>query len=1159
MVFELQTNNDGTINLSQSILGSEVSNDLRSPSSSSPHERSSSPTLSSQRGEDSRTSHIRPRRGLNASIHLVEDSIPATDGTTQPSTQPASGHPLTHSFPNSNDELIFDSDPPGLPSGWKEKQSASDIASVDGPHLISSSRDSGFEHMTSQRVVNDTDMQLGSGLESDFQPPQCDGQDSDSSYKPCSTRRRGKKAPKGPSLSSKAIARTSTKIASATGKGSKKLTVKKSQQQKTVPERVTRSKDIMPDANGSNSTAIVPMSSDSTSGQASHEARGDMKPDSSPLHTVTSNYQSHENMRQTKRKLPVKIPKESFFSKLKDWQLREDTVKAKRDADSQLNSNTQAVEQAEQELASASMIDTSGARKFKGYNKGKHLLPAETSSKAKRQRGNGIDKIGDDIPTDSLRKHDNTNRALASTSGVIGKEEPSERSHGPRASLVAAGDGDPWNLTGSPKRGQVTTKAKSQVLKTSPAAREAVAAGPNSKKKRGPAQYGSKTRKQKRDFHQFQREDAGDTVTTSAYGQNHEAVDQGDQLKTLSKRSTLKQPESTPINNSQASQVPVLVEEDISTQMVENEPGTTESPIESLRLIDKKTRPEIVISSDPRSESSVVESPNNMHSPTNSSELIGDTQSTSNEKPPTTDAILHNPGEGNGQAITPSAAAFSSPVGLDRSNKHQTELTNATSDTLTQTSVEQGHLDNHQEQAVQKKPRLIDCLEKAETRTNTNPSKRVYSVQPTGRIRPFHQDPSDGSEDSKNGGEIIYENRSFNAPISPEEDRESVPQEAAGYQQVEIPPKKLSRRSTINEVGDLVQSGADFLPAAVARNTATSSERFPLQELDQPANCEHRFKPFEKSQNISVHDIPSRFHEDTESEPMILKPSIRSENSYQEFQGHRPAKQIAINDAKVNQSIPSRAYQPVMSPSSDTGYYMKATENLLPQASQAPQLHPKSVSFALEIAKDEKEAERSQGLGREKPSEPQYRQLDKNVSSQHGITAWSRKGLGLTGPGAGYSAGPTKFSPKLVNDTSADVSFKASSRTTYEEKWRDAVDLACSSVVDALHQVSSSLLQHLRTREESLDCIIDEYKRNSAKIGAGLARRQEQERRDASKIYQHKCLQLANMYKELSSGSKIFHSDASAKDRNQAYTEWQRQTTHIKLAISTTKKEMTNA
>ncbi|KAI1382053.1 hypothetical protein F4677DRAFT_400691 [Hypoxylon crocopeplum] len=123
----------------------------------------------------------------------------------------------------------------------------------------------------------------------------------------------------------------------------------------------------------------------------------------------------------------------------------------------------------------------------------------------------------------------------------------------------------------------------------------------------------------------------------------------------------------------------------------------------------------------------------------------------------------------------------------------------------------------------------------------------------------------------------------------------------------------------------------------------------------------------------------------------------------------------------------------------------------------------------------------------------------------------------------------------------------------YETKWQDAVDAASVGVVDTLHLVSMSLLEHLRTREESVFTVIREYKRNGTKVCEKLARYQTGEWRNASTTVEQKCLELATLYGELSRNTQDFRAK-SLKHRNQAYVEWQRQTERIKAAIRTARE-----
>ncbi|OTB18248.1 hypothetical protein K445DRAFT_245105 [Daldinia sp. EC12] len=224
--------------------------------------------------------------------------------------------------------------------------------------------------------------------------------------------------------------------------------------------------------------------------------------------------------------------------------------------------------------------------------------------------------------------------------------------------------------------------------------------------------------------------------------------------------------------------------------------------------------------------------------------------------------------------------------------------------------------------------------------------------------------------------------------------------------------------------------------------------------------------------------------------------------------------------------------------------------------SPAPQLHPKSVDFASRIVQGYEQADSREEVERGVVNErPGYHPMKQLTWFHPKATTKLRVGFKHPFPepsdptGFHNGEGPRTYSRQQNNLTSTPKN---------ETRWQKAVEAATSGVADTLHFISTSLLEHLRTREEKIFAIVREYRRNGIRISENLVKRQTEEWRDTSAAVEGKCLEVANLYEALSEETESFRVKCMSKHRSQAYTKWQEQAARAKDAMRIAKEETTS-
>ncbi|OTA92099.1 hypothetical protein M434DRAFT_396649 [Hypoxylon sp. CO27-5] len=448
--------------------------------------------------------------------------------------------------------------------------------------------------------------------------------------------------------------------------------------------------------------------------------------------------------------------------------------------------------------------------------------------------------------------------------------------------------------------------------------------------------------------------------------------------------------------------------------------------------------------------------------------------------------------------------------------------------------------DSHQEITVQQ---ALDFKE-GKSKANSSPAKRVHTFPPGLGRGPSPQQPlmSDSIKDASKFDICIDRPGRVLAPI---EEQQSFPKETNSRPLLDMSPAQISTRSRVDE------SGSPSRLSSAAAGTVQTFERRPLQELQQPTNQKEWVELPTKSRASLKHSLPWPPQTTSDSEPQLVRTDIPL------LTDHVPQTQAgnmgglkSIENLENHRLMPNAASRIVLSPSSSSGHPAERPNDLV---SQVPRLNPRSIDFASRIARQQKVIKYNQDDGEEALNgREDYKPSKRPSWLQSNVSLKPRDDPKLLPPKAdktghiledqylkGHGGRQNNPAPKPV----------------YETKWQDAVDAASGGVVDTLHFISMNLLEHLRTREQSVFAVVNEYKRNGTKVSEKLSKRQTGEWLSASTAVEQKCSELATLYEGLSKKTQDFRGKCLSKHRNQAYIEWQRQTARIKGAIRTAREE----
>ncbi|KAI1649689.1 uncharacterized protein F4817DRAFT_12525 [Daldinia loculata] len=375
----------------------------------------------------------------------------------------------------------------------------------------------------------------------------------------------------------------------------------------------------------------------------------------------------------------------------------------------------------------------------------------------------------------------------------------------------------------------------------------------------------------------------------------------------------------------------------------------------------------------------------------------------------------------------------------------------------------------------------------------------------------------------------------------------SLHMEAEGYKKYGINLAETTKRSNISK------PDSSLKPSSIIVGNGVVFERNPLQEPQQPTEYKEQFRFSDEHQAWFNHKISWPQQMPLNFESQLHQASVLSSADRLQPLADSSMRPTTLKDMDNHQHVSNPKSRIIFPSSPSERPLARNTNDLMPQA---PQLHPKSVEFASRIAQGYEQADFHQEANREVVNERTIYEPAKQQLSwfQPKVATKSRMDTKHLPPESADFVG-------LYNGKGSRGYGKQQSNLTskprYEAKWQEAVEAASSGVVDTLHFISTSLLEHLRTREESVFAIVHEYRRNGTKVSEKLVKRQTEEWRNASTAVEQKCLEVATLYEALSKETQGFRAKCSSKRRDQAYAEWQQQTARVKDAIRKAREETT--
>ncbi|KAI0135386.1 hypothetical protein F4814DRAFT_444207 [Daldinia grandis] len=373
--------------------------------------------------------------------------------------------------------------------------------------------------------------------------------------------------------------------------------------------------------------------------------------------------------------------------------------------------------------------------------------------------------------------------------------------------------------------------------------------------------------------------------------------------------------------------------------------------------------------------------------------------------------------------------------------------------------------------------------------------------------------------------------------------------EAEDHKRFGINLAETTKRSNITK------SDSSLEPSGIMLGNEVVFGRNSLRELQQPAEYKEKFRFSDEYQAWFNHKMSWPQQTPLNFEPQLHQASVLSSADRLQPRVDGSTRPTTLKDIENHQHVSNPKSRMILPSSPSERPLVRNTNDLMPQT---PQLHPKSVEFASRIAQGYEQADFHQEADLEVFNErASYEPAKKQLSwFQPKVTTKPRIDSKHLPPepddliashnekGSGYSRYSKQQSKPIL-------------KPRYEEKWQKAVEAASGGVVDTLHFISTSLLEHLRTREESVFAIVHEYRRNGTKVSEKLFKRQAEECRIASTAVEQKCLEITTLYETLSKETQGFRAKYSSKRRDQAYVEWQQQTARTRDAIRKARDEAT--
>ncbi|KAI0600263.1 hypothetical protein F4775DRAFT_590591 [Biscogniauxia sp. FL1348] len=203
--------------------------------------------------------------------------------------------------------------------------------------------------------------------------------------------------------------------------------------------------------------------------------------------------------------------------------------------------------------------------------------------------------------------------------------------------------------------------------------------------------------------------------------------------------------------------------------------------------------------------------------------------------------------------------------------------------------------------------------------------------------------------------------------------------------------------------------------------------------------------------------------------------------------------------------------------------------------SRTVQFHPKSMAFASKASQAFHDVDGKSSLQQDASFD------NMNESTMNERVSFPTRGLGKPG-GVSIPIDPGKQNNMIKQPS----------------KWERAVDAACTGVADTMHQTSLKILGHLRTREENLENVLDEYNRNASKIISRLAARQDIEHISTTKAFCQVCSNTATIYTEASRNALIIQNDARVHSQGSSIALWKKKSRHIEQAIKMAQRDELN-
>ncbi|KAI1090395.1 hypothetical protein F5B19DRAFT_463281 [Rostrohypoxylon terebratum] len=719
----------------------------------------------------------------------------------------------------------------------------------------------------------------------------------------------------------------------------------------------------------------------------------------------------------------------------------------------------------------------------------------------------------------------NTKPQAALNPGPISRRKKNPKNQGHVAPKHPEGvddDDSIWNLPGSPEKQNHNPLPKIQSKKRTSPNESGEAIGPNSKKKRSPVQSGSKQGNVKKSTTRAHRQkgthsgDDGYSREQKIHKAQYHAQSMSTEINQLMDQSTVSSNEDDLVLGSPMDDSAHIEEQDDeATNHSQVLPSIPEEQV--LEAMTTNQAPE-------RSENMTSMAPIERGPP---NRLEDDAQVVLEERLEPTAAASKNANKQTKEAVTQTILVHKTSDNRKETSQNRVVQSKTTSGVLRNNQTT--GLSNQTVQDVAYKP---ETVKKNKVEGNARPVEHIHSSPPSYPQASFsrrHGYMDDGWKIAEDA------DQSKKGPVSVEK-QEFHPKETENFRRSYATPIGVEPRLNITDLGSPL-----MLPEAAVTGVATlgSNPLQPISHGEQPRLPSRSHVPFN-------YDIPFPLQMTSDFEKRLLQAKdhpLANRSTYQAPEFKRP---VTLNHSE-NYQPRSRA---VLSPSSSVKRPTKDTDNIAPQI---PQPDPKSIDFARRAVQSYKHMIRSQ-------ADEGIQGRDKHIPAKQPL--WMQSRSAIEDRDASKSL-PSKadnsevfFGGRLLRRHEQKQD-KQAAKPEYEMKWQNAVDAASGGVVDTLHLISTSLLEHLRTREQSVIAVIEEYKRNGMNISERLAKRQRGELHQVSVAAEQKCLELAKVYGDLSKKTRDFRTKCLPKHRSQAYVEWQRQAARIKNAVRAAREEET--